>query len=158
MANRLWDWSDNPIRRQLNGTFRRFQMTPVTGPTYLTNLHGEVVSVEGQHCGHGSAVQLPAGQRLTAQLRNAGRSRWFGYLDSPSRGEVRLQLILSAAGKQVQQFLYVAEPPVFGEVATATADASSAIKPGAYDLEARLYAAGLGPVAASSVTCTAVVR
>ena len=158
MAQRLWDWRDNPIRRQLNGTVHRFTTTATDRPSYLARLRGSVVSIEGSACRPGTTVTLPAaGRPLSAQLLNPGPTPWYGYRDSPRLGEVRMQLTLTSPEREVRQMLYLPRPTSSGGTAEAVGQTPPQLRPGTYTVAAQLIANGLGQVPGSAIRCTAVV-
>lgn len=149
--SRLWEWQDNPIQRHTNALIYRL-IEPLSEPrAYLKRVDGVIKQIgneTGQPITSEIEVRPAQSLTLTAQLKNVGKVKWYGYQTGRIRGEARIKVRffkrLSSEIISQEGVLFVSGSPKPGETAQAIGTLLFPSQPGEYLMELTPIVQGIG--------------
>jgi hypothetical protein len=148
--HRLWDWQDTQIKRHTARLYHRLT-DPIEKPRqYARQTNGRILQVRDASGQPLTSITAAPAQEiiLTAQVRNNGKTQWYGYETALGRGEARITAeFFDAAGNPVPTgqtgLLYVSGTPKPDTKAEAIGGILFPSQPGNYRLELRLILQGM---------------
>jgi hypothetical protein len=145
---RFWDWQDSQISRHAKNLWYKID-DPIPAPIrYTQELDGSIEQIKdtnNQPISDSITVTSSQILRLKADLRNTGRSQWYGYKTGIPKGTIVLKVsFVDAQGRSVAvtlpNSLYVAEIVEPEQSATATGPIRFPQPPGQYKMVVQLLA------------------
>ncbi|HEY9889296.1 MAG TPA: hypothetical protein V6D02_12905, partial [Candidatus Obscuribacterales bacterium] len=148
---RIWSWHDTQIQRHTNSIVFGFLNPVGKGRAYLQMTQGEIEQILDRGNRPLTELSVAPGRQmiLQAQLKNSGKTRWYGYETGMVRGETRVLVrFFDAANQEVKpgnrNRLYISGMPNPGETATALGAIAFPKKRGDYTMKFELTVAGVG--------------
>lgn len=148
--SRLWTWQDNPIQRHTNALRYRLIEPLSESRSYLRRVDGVIQQIDDANGRPitGTIEARPAELlTLTAQLKNVGKIKWYGYQTGRIRGEVYIKVqFFDQSGREIatKGTLYVSGSPKPGETAKAIGTLVFPSQPGTYRMELTPIVEGIG--------------
>lgn len=139
---RFWDWQDNQIGRHTKNLLLKLDPPIPNKQVYRRSLRGKIIEIQdgaGQPLETSMTALASREIPLQAQLKNIGKSQWFGYDTGLKVGRTTVKVkFLDAAGREVDvvspNLLYVTGAPKKGEKAVAKGNIWFPQMPGEYQM------------------------
>ncbi len=142
---RVWQIKDNQIQRHSNSVFHKVFPPPVKNPKYIQEFSGSIEDVrvinnlkdtKGRSLNSFDSFDSNSVSLIKANLKNQGKSTWFGYKDALSIGETRIAVIFydDRDTKYQESRLFVSDKTKQDRETTALASIKFPDRPGKYKM------------------------
>ncbi|HEY9623666.1 MAG TPA: glycosyltransferase family 39 protein [Crinalium sp.] len=145
---RFWDWQDSQISRHAQNLWWKMN-NPIPSPvSYAKGLDGVIEQIKdanNQPISHSITVTSSQILQLKAELKNTGRSEWYGYKTGIPKGAIRVRVRFfdqqdNPVAVSLPNLLHVADMTAPAQVTTASGTVCFPKQPGEYKMVVQLLA------------------